>query len=63
MDELRLLIEDVKCGRCGGCVAVCGPNALYLDAERLHERAGACTACKLCLITCPSKALVLKDDE
>lgn len=62
MEESHLIIHEALCGYCGGCVSVCAFDAILIDADGIRELPGRCTACNLCVITCPSRALVLCDE-
>lgn len=46
------------CGACGACVAVCRPNALFLnDVTLLVSK--ACNGCGSCVHICPLGAITL----
>ncbi len=62
MPELLLSIDSHLCGECGGCIAVCAFDALVLDSDGVREVPDNCTSCKLCIITCPPRAIVLRDE-
>jgi heterodisulfide reductase subunit A2 len=50
-------IDNALCGQCGGCVAVCPVNALYLSPLSLEIDDLICTGCGDCVAACPVGAL------
>jgi ferredoxin len=54
-----------RCTGCGRCVAACGPQVLWLQAEgwrkraQLHDAAG-CTGCSACAVVCPFSAVRMR---
>jgi len=55
-------LNKILCGRCGGCVAVCEPDALELNSNELIIKEELCTQCNNCVIFCPSSALENEDE-
>ena len=55
---LDLVIDYDKCHECGGCIAVCPPDALFLGAK-LTVNQETCTDCDRCVKMCPVHALSL----
>ena len=61
--SVRVLTRTViwnseKCVACGACTGVCASGALRLDAEaNLKFDPALCTACELCLKSCPLSAM------
>jgi len=53
------LVDDALCGDCGGCVAVCPTNAIYLSPSLLEIDEEQCSGCGDCVVTCPVGALKL----
>jgi MinD superfamily P-loop ATPase len=58
----KIGVDNVLCGRCGGCVPVCAANAIYLASLSLEIDDLLCTACGDCVIACPVGALKLDHD-
>ena len=48
------------CHSCGACVAVCPPDALFLNDARLEVK-DDCTGCERCVKICPMHALSLAE--
>jgi len=56
-NELKIAIDHVLCGQCGGCVAVCPVDAIYLSPDRLEIDNDICISCGDCVQACPVGAL------
>lgn len=54
---VKILIDQDICHHCGGCVAVCPPDVIFLDTMYLRINQDACTACERCVTMCPVHAL------
>ena len=57
--ETQLVIDHDMCHRCGACVAICPPNALFLR-DHLTVDLETCTLCERCVKACPVHALSLE---
>ncbi|MBL8133850.1 MAG: 4Fe-4S binding protein [Anaerolineae bacterium] len=57
--DLLLHIDKALCLACGACVAVCPPDALFLQGLRLTVDQATCTDCDRCAAMCPVGALSL----
>lgn len=55
-------VNGMLCGECGGCVAVCPVNAMYLSPTRLEIDGEVCTGCGDCIQACPVGALEPADE-
>ena len=55
--EIKVLVDQDVCHHCGGCVAVCPPDAIFLDAMFLRIDQDTCTSCERCVKMCPVHAL------
>jgi len=53
-----LTLRKEICLKCGGCVALCQPDALELSSFGLSIKNELCTLCKKCVKFCPVGALV-----
>jgi ferredoxin len=57
---LKVIVEQDICHHCGGCVAVCPPDAIWLEGGSvLHIDQATCTACERCVTMCPVHALAM----
>ena len=54
-------VDGDLCGNCGGCVAVCPSDAIYLSPVRLEIDRDLCNGCGDCIMTCPVGALRMAD--
>lgn len=54
---MKVAIDHDVCHHCGGCVAVCPPDVIFLDAMHLTIDQDGCTACERCVKMCPVHAL------
>ncbi|MCX6827964.1 MAG: 4Fe-4S binding protein [candidate division Zixibacteria bacterium] len=52
-----LAIDQLACLQCGGCVALCPEDALFLFCEGLMCESEKCTLCGLCIRFCPTGAI------
>jgi MinD superfamily P-loop ATPase len=59
----KLVIDQELCCSCGACVAVCPPDALFLEGMTLTVVQDTCTACDRCVVICPVRALALHSVE
>ncbi len=51
-------INEEKCKKCGGCVANCQFNAIYMPKGKVPALVPSlCSGCKACTITCPHGAI------
>ena len=55
--ETVLAVDTSACGQCGGCVAVCKTQALYLSPLLIEVNPALCTCCGDCITICPIGAL------
>ncbi|MCW4031480.1 MAG: 4Fe-4S binding protein [Candidatus Bathyarchaeota archaeon] len=55
-------LDNSKCLRCGGCVAVCPVAALELRDNIIHEKE-LCTLCGVCDKSCPTEAIKVTNHE
>lgn len=55
----RIAIDDSLCHSCGACVAVCPPDALFLQDMHLRVDDAVCTRCDRCTGMCPVHALTM----
>ena len=57
--------DDETWFQCGACTAVCPTGALYIkrpEMEVIFDR-DRCSACELCVIACPARAMEVKFDR
>jgi ferredoxin len=54
---LKVAVDQDVCHHCGACVAVCPPDAIFLDSMWLRINQDTCTACERCVKMCPVHAL------
>ena len=55
----RVEVDYRRCHRCGACVAICLPEAMFLWNSALVIRIDKCTACNKCVPVCPVNALAV----
>ena len=55
---LQIMINDLKCIRCGKCVEVCLPGAITVDGKRKINRS-KCNLCLKCTEDCPTGSIRL----
>jgi ferredoxin len=55
--ERRVVVDHNLCFFCGACVAVCPPDAIFLETAFLHINDQTCTLCERCVNMCPVHAL------
>lgn len=58
-----IIVQRDRCGICGACVPVCGPDALVLHDNYLEVINDRCTSCEKCIAVCPTHALELAKAE
>ncbi len=51
-----IIVDEKKCGLCGGCVAVCPVKVIIMYKDHLKINDG-CIKCDKCIKVCPSGAL------
>jgi len=56
-DERRVVVDHNLCFFCGACVAVCPPDAIFLETAFLKVDDQTCTLCERCVNMCPVHAL------
>jgi ferredoxin len=56
---MKVTVDQDVCHHCGACVAVCPPDAIFLDAMFLRINQDTCTACERCVKMCPVHALAM----
>jgi Fe-S-cluster-containing hydrogenase component 2 len=56
-------VEDQLCSQCGECLQRCQMDALSLDTGPALVDATRCIGCGLCVTTCPSGAILLKNNQ
>ncbi|MBD3166061.1 4Fe-4S dicluster domain-containing protein [bacterium] len=61
MSDLTLHLDTHLCDLCGGCLAVCPVECLFLGVESLRIDQEQCIRCELCLPACPVGALSLAE--
>jgi ferredoxin len=54
---IKVSVDQDVCHHCGACVAVCPPDAIFLDSMWLRINQDTCTACERCVKMCPVHAL------
>jgi len=54
---LKVAVDEAICHHCGGCVAVCPPDAIFLENSFLRIDQSTCTSCERCVKMCPVHAL------
>ncbi len=60
----KIIIDEEKCIRCGGCCAVCPKRALRLVGGAVVEwDEEKCARCGLCVRVCPANAIRLEGDK
>ncbi|HEX9014145.1 MAG TPA: 4Fe-4S dicluster domain-containing protein [Anaerolineaceae bacterium] len=63
----RIVVSEIYCKGCELCVAVCPPQVMGLDLERLSVKGyhpvkllgPGCTGCGVCALVCPESALTV----
>jgi len=57
--------DEEKCYQCGACTAVCRTGALHINRPEMEVvfESERCSACELCVKTCPSRAMVVTFDK
>lgn len=53
----RVVVDHNLCFFCGACVAVCPPDAIFLETAFLKINNQTCTLCERCVNMCPVHAL------
>lgn len=53
----KVRVDEQVCHHCGACVAVCPPDAIFLENSALVIHQEICTACERCVKMCPVQAL------
>ncbi|HYO89425.1 MAG TPA: 4Fe-4S binding protein [Candidatus Limnocylindrales bacterium] len=56
---MKVSVDQDVCHHCGACVAVCPPDAIFLDSMFLRINQDTCTACERCVKMCPVHALAM----
>ncbi len=54
---VKVRVDEQICLHCGACVAVCPPDAIFLESSALVIHQEICTACERCARMCPVQAL------
>lgn len=54
---MKVIIDKIKCDRCGACVAVCPHLAIDLSEYETVIQEDKCVACLLCVRSCPLGAI------
>jgi ferredoxin len=54
---LKVAVDEQICHHCGACVAVCPPDAIFLETSFLRIDQETCTSCERCVKMCPVHAL------
>ncbi len=54
---IKVAVDEQLCHHCGGCVAVCPPDAIFLENSYLAINQETCTSCERCVKMCPVHAL------
>lgn len=58
----RVVVDHRLCFFCGACVAVCPPDAIFLETAFLKIDDQTCTMCERCVNMCPVHALSIVGD-
>ncbi|MHB8625814.1 MAG: indolepyruvate ferredoxin oxidoreductase subunit alpha [Aggregatilineales bacterium] len=61
--ERRVVVDHNLCFFCGACVAVCPPDAIFLETAFLNINDQTCTLCERCVNMCPVHALSMAEGE
>lgn len=61
--SLQVKVDHSVCYFCGGCVAVCPPDSIFLENAYLHIDHDTCTRCERCVKMCPVHALSMVTDS
>jgi ferredoxin len=56
---MSITIDHIRCGICGGCVAVCPELAMELAAQYLIHYPDRCNLCGKCVPMCPMGCISL----
>lgn len=56
----EIVRDETSCIHCGACTAVCLTGALYIKRPEMTVEFDQekCSACELCVVTCPVKAMI-----
>jgi len=55
-------VDKAKCTGCGTCVTVCPVNVFEIvDKKSVVKNPQDCIQCKACEVSCPEKAIVVKE--
>lgn len=57
VEFIKVAVDEQLCHHCGGCVAVCPPDAIFLENSHLAINQETCTSCERCVKMCPVHAL------
>ena len=59
--EHQIFKNEEICTHCGGCIAVCPTDALYIKRPEMEVifNKEKCSVCELCIVTCPTRAMGL----
>lgn len=57
-----LAVDNDVCLECGGCIALCPEEALFLLFTRLECIYELCTLCDICCQFCPVEALEVSNE-
>jgi|GEM_PF-624956 len=60
---IKVLVDEQICHHCGGCVAVCPPDAIFLETSFLRIDQETCTSCERCVKMCPVHALSMPNKQ
>lgn len=57
--------DDELCYQCGACTSVCLTGALHIERPEMSVLFDKekCSACELCVLTCPARAMNVKFDK
>jgi dihydroorotate dehydrogenase/NAD-dependent dihydropyrimidine dehydrogenase PreA subunit len=59
-DNLRAVIDELKCNSCGICKKICYSGAISINNDRFVVSRNLCTGCGLCFSACPVPAIEFK---
>lgn len=57
MEKHKILVDNQKCLRCGGCISICSQDAITMCFEKAYVNQDKCIDCGICIKTCPIGAI------
>ncbi|MBI4286888.1 MAG: hypothetical protein HY671_00490 [Chloroflexi bacterium] len=61
--KIVALVDEANCSGCGICEDVCAYDAIHVVNGIARAMSDRCEGCNLCIVDCPTKAIVLKNTE